>query len=430
MKKIFLVFIATIILLSLSACRDKSNEKSDKKKDTNNTGIWDNWLNSNNSEKPKDNIETKRNITYASGYCNGLMFVQYDNLQDTTYCIDKNGNIVFTLNGNYSCVIGFYNDIAAVQELDSKEIFLCDITGSLTDAEDVGGTAYMLDSSVLSTNMFIDGYIPVKKTTTTYKGSFDYLGIIDPELNIITSYNAEFYLYFKNKIDKAKEYGYIIDYYSGCIFEIHGSQFYGYVSLRSGKYSLELPDMLSEIEVEYESDMWFTKKTSSSENFGIYDMFHYYTPRQLDADKHYGWYDPIISLSDYYNSLNGLEFNNGIAPAIFNVNDSNTGDAFFFTLIKANDEYDSISFYFEPVNLQCMSAIKVYESNEKYLIETEVYEGHLDKNKYFLFDTQGKIAEYNLNTGEIVPSLFSDDVIIVYDDGKYYPYTLDFKPLF
>ena len=396
MKKTLSFLLCIAMLLSITGCNDADGTRA-------------------SGRKRKSNI-----ITNAWGYSNGYMFVQFDNSNEETYCIDKKGKIVFTLDGNYSCVIGFHNDIAAVQECESKEIYLCDISGNLIAAEDVGGTAFMLDSSEIIVNMFKDGYIPVKQTTTSYTGSTDKLGIIDPSLNFITEFDESFYEDFYESGYSAMAlswYGYVEigEYYDGYIFITNSYGGGSYIDLRTGEISRDILEMYYSINLKNKSDMWRIEREFYKEELYFYDIrdnserFEHTSVMDLDI-----YFDTIKFPCGY--------FDDGYCPVIMEVEDSNTGTEYFFGIIKENIENRWEIFCFEPVNLNCHYEPEVYRANDKFLVTSGA--------RFVIFDTQGVITDKDVYLGTIMPELFSDDVIIVCDDDKYFPCTLDFEPLF
>ena len=276
--------------------------------------------------------------------------------------------------------------------------------------------------------MFKDGYIPVKQTTTSHTGSTDKLAIIDPSFNLVMNYNEKFYNdFFVNGRSSLglSWYGYVEvgEYYDGYIFD---RSYYGggmCLDLRTGTTSDNLYAMYNNMNISHESDMWRTEQERYYERFYIYD---------IRDNRESGDHDEVVDLDLYFDTMNfpcGY-FEGGYCPVTLEVEDSNTGTEYFFGIIKEEQENWRDIFCFKPVNLNCTSEPQIYRSNENYLLIIKRYENEMYETKYLIYNTKGEVIEQQINIGQIIPELFSDDVLILYDDGVYTPLTLDFEPLF
>ncbi len=142
-----------------------------------------------------------------------------------TYCINKNGGIVFQLdyiynpNSNGYYEKGYQNGLVKIGDN------LYDKTGKETKPTDVGVTKFY--DYALS-----GGYIVAEKQETTYNSNKNFLGIMNTKFEWIIPLNEELYQ-AAISLTRPTMYayavnGYIIDENSGYIFDVSASKMYSF----------------------------------------------------------------------------------------------------------------------------------------------------------------------------------------------------------
>lgn len=180
MKKLLSLILVITIMLSLSACGG-GNATSDIDKDSDESTIK-------HTGKKIDG-----EIMAASVYSEGLAFVELSNEKGKTYCIDKNGNIVFELdidlsiNGSIDAI--FTNGLAFVNE------GFCDTNGKVTKPEDIGATSFNYVSTLKA------GYILAEVITSDYSNTNKKLGVLNTKFEWTVEPSENLYNEF------ADEYG-------------------------------------------------------------------------------------------------------------------------------------------------------------------------------------------------------------------------------
>ncbi len=389
MKKILNLLLVVCLLVSFAGCGERKNNNI-------NTGLL--------TENKNSNVETTMDaITSVYRYSEGYAFIQTNNNQEELHCIDKKGNIIFTLNGDYTNIIGFHNGIAVMKNGQFATACLCDTKGNITMPEDIGATEFLLDDDDKTVAMFEDGYILAIKNTTDFSGSKNELGIYNSNLELIVNFSEKLYSDYQNHY-------YSYQYYDGYLFDISWNN--RCVDLRTGVDSENTSEMFAKIKPKYESDMW--------ETYSMVDRYEIYDIREGED---HGVHKTVIDLSKYAETIfDHVTFRNGIANVTFN-----SGEKWYFTILKEDGE-----FAFEPIEIETSTACYITQSNGNYLIESYKTEnGVVAPYKYIVFDVHGKRAEIDADmVGYVKLYLFSDDVIIAEKDGVYSMYDTNFKPLF
>jgi len=322
MKRIITFILALMLLLSITACADRqsasddkqsaSNDKQSVSDDNQNTSDGKQDVSADNDAGTSENDEIKHTgkkvsgeITGASVFSEGLAFVCLDGNKEKTYCINKEGYIVFELdkklvvNGEINAK--FINGHALVDG------GICDTKGKIIYPEDVGATEFY-DIALEG------GYIVAEKTTADYSSSRFELGVLNFDFEWVIQPSEEIYNIVKEDLRfitvlNTKSY-----YYKDFVyFEMCQK----YLNLKTGE--------VSEIaEIELPSHMW-----------------------QRYTDNTYRDYEEniLLDLSEHKNvSLAyGSTFVNGKAPILFH---NQEAKKYYFTVI---DECGT--FLFEPVEI-------------------------------------------------------------------------------
>lgn len=351
----------------------------------------------NNNSDSEEKIDTTK-ITSSTTFSEGYAFVNVDKDLSKEYCIDKQGNIIFTLNvGVHGETTGFHNGLCLYGS-GWQKYALCDTTGKIITGEDLGGTNVLYwysetSQSYAIVDAFYAGYIFVEKTETTFEGSTTMAALFNSKLEKIADFSEELY----ENYEKFKAG----NYYDGYLY----NDFSELLDLRTGKVVAATEELLASVNIAYPSDFW------SYGNDGYVDI--------LASDR-----TPVIDLSKYAETLSrASEFEDGEAYLLFTSNGTT-----FFTVLLENGE-----FAFEPVELSGTS-IHVERSGGKYAV---LASGSKSIDLY-TFDKTGKIAELkDITDGSLSARLdmeIGENVVWVssLEGGTttYTYYNLDLSPLF
>lgn len=229
-KKLIVGLLAMALMFCITGCA--TEKKSDEGLEN---SVIDNSENSENNDEPVVNNgnKIKGEIEFGTEYTNGLAFVKI-NGDNKNYCIDKKGNIIFDLTNiifnaddfqyvHSAVTTGFYNDITLISDsLRTKYITICDKTGKLTTAEELGVSYFLEDA-------FTDGYIIT--VTEGEKMSDDKIGVlnhalewvVEPSSDIVKSLGMDYGVSHSTRF-----------YYDYILYGIEGS-----VNIRTGELSQE-----------------------------------------------------------------------------------------------------------------------------------------------------------------------------------------------
>lgn len=401
MKKIIIMLLCLVPVFCFEACSEIANENP-KQIESSTEGAGSEAKDENDvadeTSETKDENNAAGNgqaikidadtINDSHYFSEGLAFVHLKNDITKTYCINKNGEINFTLGGYYYDITGFHNGLAVLEDLQYNTLFLCDTSGKLIMAEDLGATAIWKDKLYA---MFIDGYIPIIRTSD----STNALSIIDSNFSTLVDFSQELYVFFKNKLP-------YYEYYGGYLYHFG---YDSYLDLRTGAEHEGLANMYAELKPKYESDMWQQHRKEY-----LYDVRY----------KNDGKENIVLDLTKYKDTLyNSSGFENGLASIMFRTKDPDVGYKTYFTILREDG-----TFCFEPIELFEGEAYNLtLRSGDSFLVNITSYDH--SSVRFITFDKNGKIAESDQLIGAY--NYFSDDVLIT--EGNHY-YSLNLEPLF
>lgn len=333
--------------------------------------------NNNGGNSSNGNTATKPLIigNFVTGYSEGLAFVKEKYGSDKTNCIDKNGNIIFSIeNISGSDNSGFHNGWAMLKEYDTEsgksKYILCDKLGNIKTAEELGGNSFIFNQEA-----FEDGYILVKKTTTNYQGSIDELAVFNAELEKNVDFSEEMYERY-NQDWRFYYKGFLYDYDLNCL------------NLQTGAVGFLGDDLFFNVTLDNKSDLW-----DSNDDF-------YYDFRDLNKI-------PILYKDD---NAYSYAFVDGYAGVIFSVKDSQVGERNYFTIMDENGDY-----CFEPI--ETFGLINRHYSRTNKNGVFVVYSTNISDNKHAIqvFDKTGRIGymEFEMHYSYLLEVLLSDGVICV-----------------
>ena len=354
-------------------------------------------------EEDDNKIDPTR-ITDIVDFSEGKAFVRYGEMTSdeyrTVYCIDKTGEILFTLEdiGLGAGISGFHNGLAAIEmaENNHRVTWLCTEEGEFIKPADVGATSFLIDPSetyLRTLTVFADGYILAENTVTDFRGSTTKMAVLNADLEIVVDYSEELYEFYESFAYCPYYNGYLYDYDSW--YETFG----GALDLRTGELIEDFSEFVGSVERAYLSDLWVCRDT-------------YYMDIATG--------ETVVDLEEYAETIyTTYEFNCGVAPILFRVDNTE-----FLGIILENG-----TFAFDPVELKGSSAT-VYADGGKILVLSA------NGNEIYAetFDASGKLGELTFELdGTFVYASVCDGVVIIADigrDTKYMIYTPDLQPLF
>lgn len=356
--------------------------------------------------KPTPDFEMSR-ISYASDFCNGFAFVQLDKSPVNTYCINKYGQIKFTLPGDYAPVIGFHNGIAAIKKSSAPHkntVYLCDMSGHLTSAKDLGATEFLTDRP----DAFADGYIFAVTSTETEEDTIHALGILNTELEYAVQPSESLYSLYKSGYDDAR-------YYDGYLFQAdEWTESDHYLDLRTGKEETGCKNLFAKIKPAHPSDFWSMYRDQEDVYFCD---FRY--PQSTDAAE----IGPIECAGVF---AGRLEYHNGVCALNYVV--GNPGNsAGYFTLLGENGDH-----LFPPVQIDNPYYEVISDGGLHLVIAVQRGFSTTRSTKLQLFDRNGLVSELMYSSYMSPPEVsFSNGVTRIYDKrGGYKFYNTDLQPLF
>ena len=211
-------------------------------------------------EKPSDPSGNTPSVKMSEitkiywGYSEGKCFVQ---TASGIHCIDKKGQIIFTLSqGYYPMNYPICNGLAIVTKEPDNQVdpisYLCKPDGTIVSAEDLNATKLVLAPGTLASNpaeekMFVEGYfLALNKTDET-------VAIFDSTLEPVFSYSKELY----TALDGCSKYSTYssVDYYGGFIFTAK-SKNNRWIDIEAGTINENGQQYLETIQPKYASDFW------------------------------------------------------------------------------------------------------------------------------------------------------------------------------
>lgn len=310
------------------------------------------------------------------------------------------------------------------------EVVLCDKTGKIITAEELGGDKF-IDEEVI----FADGYILVKKTTTSYQGSYDEMAVFNSKLEKIVDFSQELYETYERDFTYSST-----NCYNGYLFN---SVVDGYIDLNTGTVSKVSSELMNKIQPKRESDFWCVGERYNGSFYTENDeeLFIYDGRKKWFSDEYTPTISTIFDLSEYENayvvSMNEFFYNgyvDGYAGLRFRVEDSEEGERNYFTIMDEKGE-----FCFEPIETQ---GIITDVKSENGIFALRVTPNSFSKENFYVevYDKSGKIGakEYQRSKNGRIQLDYgmSDGVIYIVtpnDDGdgnKVELYTTDLQPLF
>lgn len=171
MKKIINLITTTVLIISLlTGCSSKATKKS------------------NYASSSKVNMS---NLLYATEFSNGLAFIQYNDDEKSTYCIDKTGKKIFELEDCNLFNFAKFNDkIAIVETTSINEYVIYDKTGKMYNASDFGATRIVLDTDNHK-SAFMDGYIILERSEESYTGTKVEMSIINSDFTTLVPFSTD-----------------------------------------------------------------------------------------------------------------------------------------------------------------------------------------------------------------------------------------------
>ncbi len=385
LKKILSGLVVFGIILSLCACGNNSNTN-------NNTNTDETVVEENIKHSDK---KIKGEITQGSVFSEGLAFICLDGNREKTYCINKEGYIVFEMEEKIHSFdkAKFTNGFVLINDN------IYDITGKCITPESVDVTEFY-DIA------FEGGYILAEKTTADYSSSKKELGVLNKEFKWVVEPNAELYKALENQLNSITALYHNSFYFNGyiCFQDEHTdpnpSNISKYLNLNTGELtenaSFEIP------------------------SYGLIG-FTDFTYRDYQSNI-------IIDLNKHNNMayVVGSDFEDNKAPILFNNIDAGT---YYFTFVNEKGE-----FLFEPKEIKNMTKVGKFCFDGKHLLIVDSATGAKHIQSYNL---KGELL------GELKPETlgyasYSCDINneIIYVEGGYnnsrngYYFSTDFKELF
>lgn len=306
MKRALALVGVLAIVLGLSAC-GSSGAGQERSGSADTTTLSDRQEPATDGTAVSDTgVKLEGTITAASDFSEGLAFVSVDGNKNVTYCINKQGNIVFTLNEklaiNGTIDATFVNGLAYSDVLGA----FCDVTGKLTKPADVGATAFY-------TCALSEGYILAESVLSDYSSTQKRLGVMNTSFEWVVEPTTELYDQFTTT------YGSLA--FSGT----SNACINGFVYAKSvGRYlELKTGAVTDSVDGAWPSSQWQS----------LYTDKKLYSPTE----------QVMLDLSGYENlsSYNSIQFVDGKAAVLFYNAEAKTG---FFTLINEAGEL-----LFDPV---------------------------------------------------------------------------------
>lgn len=429
MKKLLALILAALMLFSITACNTTQNNLDGKGDDTQNTVNNNEGGDSNNpsDNNPSNSDDFVKIGKIVDGYHEGLMFIEnYANRgMHTISCIDKTGKTVFSIEASY-IISGFHSGLALVMQ---EKAVLCDKTGKIITAQELGGTSFDADNP----KIFEDGYILVNKTTTSFQGSVDEMAVFNSDLEKIVDFSSDLYNWYNN------DYQYNgTRYYNGYLFDRSITN--SVLDLRTGERSQNLAEWVENMKLKNETDFWLAAgwnsgfSTANDETYYIYDMRDY-----LSSSERHPVITPVLDLSQAGGRIRsenqmGTGFVDGYAALVFEVEDSEVGERHYFTILGKDGNY-----CFEPVEIAGLIdkiktengifVLSIVPRNRNETTHIEVYDisGRIGAKEYQKSATNFWVFDFDISDGVIF--IQCDDYTT---SGKEWIgiYKTDMQPLF
>lgn len=395
MKRVLALFLTAFLLFVFVACgestkskyEDEDNDEGEDvvfKESEESTEIEETYFDEKDEIDEHIGVKLEGEIATASDFSEGLALVTLVGESGKTYCINKDGCIVFEINGYESYVnygdSGFANGFALINNA------IYDKTGKCTQPCDVGVTNFY-DYALK------DGYIIAEILTSTYSSSKKELGVMNTSFEWIVEPSEEFHSLFANKRGDIDET--VKNYCSGIIYLCDKEI---YVDVLTGKET-SVPSL------DPPSNIWTGWQNG--------DRF-YYAYNDASGEK------VMLDLVDVPNIMRTGSFRDGITTLAFYNPDSKK---YYFTLINEKGEFS-----FEPIEFALGNlGLHTLTYGDGFVIVSD------NKSYVKSYNTAGElIGEMEIDNGSFE---ISDGVVKMWQTNLYgafrnYYYNPDFTPLF
>lgn len=334
MKKFFCIALIVVLCICCSACGggEFTNDTSNR-------------LDTSGVKHTGKKIDGE--IIAASDFSEGLAFVELSKDKGKTYCINKDGNIVFDLDIDLSIngdiYATFINGLAYVNE------GFCDTSGKVIKPADVGATNFKYVT--LSA-----GYIIAEVITSDYSDTNKKLGVLNTKFEWTVEPSENLYNEF------ADEYGYIQidnaintpDYTDGDLY--HNDALKKTLNLKTGEIIKD-----EEKTGTPNSSVWVL-------GYGDRRYTGYFLP---DESTHLSEDKLILDLTKNGVVYSATSFVNGKAAIVYHNADANK---YYVTMIDETGKH-----LFEPVETKCRSV----QTDGKYILVTDASVGTADYAEVF-----------------------------------------------
>lgn len=344
MKRMLAILLSLLMAVSLSACQKEKTKNNDV-------------ISVTTSEIKHTGKKIDGEITGASVFSEGLAFVCLDGNQEKTYCIDKNGYIVFEL--DKKLVVNGRIENKFVNGLTIIDNALCDAEGNLTEPQEVGATRFYAIA-------LKGGYILAEKITSDYSSSKKELGVMNKNFEWVVSLSESLY-------ESVSEDLYSITAVNTeCYYSDKFIYFYD-----SGKYlNLENGELSDSASVPLPSEKWISYDDNTFRDYNeniILDLSQHSNATLLNSD-HYVNGKASIS---FFNQETGMYY--------FTVIDEK-GEFLFDPVEVKNMQIDYLDYDGENVLISDSGVKKMQCYNSKGELLGELETESIEKNKGYSCD--------------------------------------------
>ncbi len=357
MKKALSLFLAVIMMLTATACG--------RRVDMPNTDR----MNSPDAEVKDTGRKIQGEIQAATVFKDGLAFVELTGVSNKTYCINKEGNIVFEINEQLSAATIIYEEFVNGLAFVNEGFY--DAAGNFTMPADVGATKFY--GQAVSA-----GYIIAEVITADYTSTSKKLGVLDTNFQWTVEPSEELYDAFSKSNGGLAIESHL--YTQDCVV---GDVYYNYnlgktLNLKTG----EVTKGTSALNIDTsDSSVWYYGRSPK----GYYNI--------IDDTL-------VLDLSDKGSVSGGTSFVNGRAAILYY---NEEADRHYVTIIDVAGNH-----LFEPVETKYSSV----EFDGEYILVKERSLGEYGE----VFNDKGeKTWERSATEGKLS---LSDGVILV-DDCNY-----------
>ena len=303
--------------------------------------------------------------------------------KDTTYCIDKQGNIIYQIDEKLAINGTIYKKVINGHLLTNKGIY--DMTGKLTNPEAVGATKFY-DIA------FAGGYILAEKVTADYSGTKKELGIMNMSFEWVVEPTKEIYTAAEASLSWLTVTNTQSYYVDGFIYFKESDC---YLNVTTGAVVASINQKMPSEQWDYSTN---GKYVDYNQNIML-DISHYTNIKLVVSAK----------------------FKNGKAPVFFRNVDAGI---WFFTFVDEEGK-----FLFDPVQIKDMTNVGKASFDGQYLLVSN----SSSENSIHCYNTQGELVGTYYNKTS-VRSEIVDGIILISSGTMTSPkreyFNPDFTPLF